>query len=456
MTNLEVDISIINGYILTMNNNMDTIKQGYILIKDSKIIDLGTMIEFQKQYGTMLDTKEEIDAKGCLILPGFINSHGHFAMALFRGISDDIPLMKWLNDYIWPIEAQLTSDDCYIGTQLAALEMIQGGTTAACDMYFYEERTIDALEKIGFRGILGYGMLDFGNADKIKSELEKTIELINYANDKAKICSIIISPHAPNTCSEELLKESLKISEKFNLPLQIHLSETKDEVAIIKEKYNCTPTEFLEKSGILCDKLIAAHCVWLTEKDCQILNKWNVKIANNPTSNLKLGSGIMDYEMIKSNDLIISIGTDGASSNNKLSMIEELRLASYIHKGNKLNPEILPASDALRLATINGAKALSQDDVIGSIEKGKLADITILDTKHLRTWPPHNPYSLIAYSASDLNVKTTIINGRIVMKNRDFTTIDIDSVMQESKERIYQIMDRAKLGQYKDKLQYLQ
>ncbi|TET30330.1 MAG: amidohydrolase [Candidatus Heimdallarchaeota archaeon] len=455
MSHSEADILIFNAHILTINNKMESFRWGYIIIKNSKIIDIGSMDEFHANFNKKIDVKEEIDAKGDLVFPGFVNAHGHFAMTLFRGIADDLPLMKWLKEYIWPIEAKLQKQDCYVGTQLAAIEMIQGGTTTACDMYFNEDQSLKALEEIGFRGVLGHGMIDFGNEKKGKqeiSEAKKFIELVK----SAKLCTVIVSPHATNTCSDELLIEAKKLAEENKLPLQIHLAETKDEVDEVKKKKNCTPTKHLNNLGFLCENLVAGHCVWLNAEDIKLLKENNVKISHNPSSNLKLGSGIFNYQDLAKSGITIALGTDGASSNNNLSMIEELRLASLLHKGVNTNPEILPASEAIRMATINGAKALGLENEIGSLEIGKKADLVILNTRMSNVWPPHDPYSLIAYCANDSNVKTTIINGQIVLKDRQLMTIDSGEVLSDAKESLVQILNRVNLKQYNDKKKYLQ
>jgi 5-methylthioadenosine/S-adenosylhomocysteine deaminase len=439
-----------------MNEKMDRFSNGFILIKDSKIIDLGTMKKLKTQDYKNLEAKETINAKNHIVFPGMINAHGHFAMTLFRGLADDLPLKKWLEEYIWPIEANLSPDDCFIGTQLAAIEMIQGGTTAACDMYFNENRTLDALEEIGFRGILGYGLLDFNNEEKRAGEFETAKNLLNYIDKNGKLCTPIISPHAPYTCSPELLIQAKEMAKKNNLPLQIHLAETEKEVKDFESTHKKSPTQYLYDIDFLNEKLVAAHCVWLNQNDMKLLKEKEVKIAHNPSSNMKLGSGVLKYQQLVDNNITIALGTDGASSNNNLSMFGELRLASLLHKGVNTNPQILPASEALQLATINGAKALSQAQNIGSLEIGKKADIAILDFNAPNTWPPHNPYSLIAYAATDYNVKTTIINGEIVMKDRQLLTIDVTNVLTQAKESLEQILDKAKLPQYIDKKTFLE
>jgi len=455
MSHFDADILIFNAQILTINDKMETFLQGFIVIKDSKIVDIGSMKKFHSDYNNKIDAQEKIDAKGDLIFPGFVNAHGHFAMTLFRGIADDLPLMKWLNEYIWPIEAKLQPRDCYFGTQLAAIEMVQGGTTTACDMYFNEDQSFNALEEIGFRGVLGHGMIDFDNDKKGKQEIAETKKFIDLVK-KGKLCSVIISPHAVNTCSDTLLIDARKLAEDHNLPLQIHLAETMDEIDEVKKKKNATPTKHLSDIGFLCEKVVAGHCVWLNPEDISLLKDNDVKIAHNPSSNLKLGSGVFNYQDVSKSGITVALGTDGASSNNNLSMIEELRLASFLHKGVNVNPEILPASEVIRMATINGAKALGLENDIGSLEIGKKADLVILNTKLSNVWPPHDPYSLIAYCANDSNIDTTIINGQIVMKNRQLLTVDSQEVLSNAKESIIQIMDRANLKQYKDKKKFLQ
>lgn len=456
MGSSEIDIAITNGQILTMNNQMEIIPNGYLLISKSKIIELGKMADLKKSsHYSPNDWRQQIDARNKIVLPGFINTHSHFAMTLFRGLADDLPLKKWLNDFIWPIEAKLRPEDCYIGSKLAAIEMISSGTTTACDMYFYEKEVMRALEEIGFRGILGYGMLDFDSEEKQKKELQVTEDLIKHCSEKGKLCDVIISPHAPNTCSAELLKEAKTLAKKYNKGLQIHLSETKSEVKEIKEKFNLTPTQYLKEINFLGENLLAAHCIWLNKKDIEILANYKVKIAHNPTSNLKLGSGIFNYAKLKEHNLTIGLGTDGASSNNTLSMLQEMRLASYLAKGKTLNPEQMPAEDALRIATIEGAKALNIDKKVGSLEKGKKADIIIINPKKPNTCPQHNPYSLIVYAACEKNIQTTIINGKIIMENQQFPNLNIEEIMNNATKATKQLLEKSKIKNYKKKINYL-
>ena len=455
MSNSENDLLISNAQILTMNDSMDIYNDGFILIKDAKIVDLGSMEQLELKYGKKVAVKEEFDARNKILFPGFVNSHGHFAMTLFRGIADDLPLKEWLNDYIWPIEGSLQGKDCLVGTKLAAIEMIQGGTTSACDMYFHEDQNLEALEEIGFRGILGHGMLDFGNEEKRAQEIVETEKLIKLIENKGKLCTPIISPHAPNTCSEDILLAAKNLSDEHGLPLQIHLAETKNEFNEIKTKHKTTPTKFLSDIGFLCDQLVVAHSIWLEKEDYKLLAENDVKVAHNPTSNLKLGSGILDYNTYLTNNITLALGTDGASSNNNLSMLREIRLASLIHKGVNRNPILLSAHEALKMATINGASALGLSQDIGSLEINKIADFAIIDKKASNIWPPHNPYSLIAYSANDYNVTSTIINGQFVMKDRQLLTVDVQTVLEEAKEVITQLIDKSNLEQFKDKIKYL-
>ena len=455
MSSLEFDIVITNAQVLTMNSKMEIFDKGYILIKESEIVEIGNMKDFNKNNGRKIDSVENINANNNIVIPGFVNAHGHFAMSLLRGIADDLPLKKWLTEYIWPLESNLTKDDCYIGTKLAIIEMIQSGTTTACDMYFFEKDVMKAVEEIGFRGVLGHGMIDLGNEEKMNEEVKQTKELINYSKSNSNLSSIIISPHAPDTCSPELLSKAKALSEKNNLPLQIHLAETMNEVTTIKEKYGVTPTKYLDNLNFLSDKLVAAHCIWIEDDDIRILKEKGVNIAHNPTSNLKLGSGIFNYKKFSNNKLTIALGTDGPSSNNNLSMIEELRMASYTHKGFNKDPVILPASEALRMATINGAKSLGLSSITGSLEIGKKADIVILDKKRPNVYPPHDPYSMIAYSMNESNVETTIINGKIKLRNRKFIEIDVSAILEESKEAIGNLIDKSNLEQFNEKRIFL-
>jgi 5-methylthioadenosine/S-adenosylhomocysteine deaminase len=443
MPSTEFDIAILNGQLITMNEHREIINNGFLLIKDDKIASLGTMKEWQNSVKNKSDCKTVIDAEGQLVLPGFINAHGHLPMSLLRGVADDLPLEKWLQDYIWPIEAELQEGDCYIGSKLAALEMIKGGTTCACDMYFYEEETLQALEEIGFRGILGYGMIDLGDEEKGEKELKETEKFIKTCLNKGTLCQPIVSPHAVNTCSDDLLLASKRLAEKYDLNVQIHLAETQKEVAEIKKFKGNLPVKHLTKIDFFGPRVVAAHGVYLEEPECQLLKELDVSIAHNPKSNLKLGSGIINYPRLRKYQINVALGTDGAASNNNLSMIEELRTASLLQKGVRQQPMMLPAEKAIALATINGAKAFGLEKRLGSLIPGKQADIILISYRTPHTLPKHNPYATITYATRDENVQSVIINGKIVMKDRKVLPIDEMKLFQEAQKKRKELLERA-------------
>ena len=418
-------ILIKNGIILTLENEQ-IIEQGDIVLKGSIIQYAGSSKNWKENFD------RTIDASNHIVIPGFVNAHTHLAMTLMRGIADDLPLKTWLDEIIFPIESKLSKDDVYYGTLLALVESIRTGTTTITDFYFYEEEAYKAIKESGMRANIGFSYASKPHMDNlILNRARNFFEKYNNGEDGRIMVSL--APHSPYTCDLKLLKETGALAQKLKASVQIHLHETKKEVEDYRKKYGKTPIEKLEEIGFFNAKVNAAHCVWVSENDIKILKENNVGVTINPQSNLKLGSGIPDIARLIDNDITVSVGTDGAASNNNLAIIEDIRLASLLAKGVSLNPSELNAFQTLRLATVNGAKNLGFNDV-GLIKEGYKGDLILIDTSKANLMPLTDPHSLVAYSMYPEDVDTVIINGKIVMENKKILTIDEGFVKEKFKE----------------------
>ncbi len=372
---------------------------------------------------------EIINGNGMLAIPGFINTHTHVAMTLFRSYADDMALMDWLQTKIWPAEDHLDNDIVYWGSMLAFAEMIRGGTTAFCDMYMFMDSCAKAAEKAGIRGNIARGLSGISpNADQA---LQENIELYkNWNNADNGRFRVMLGPHAPYTCPPDYLKKVCKVAEKENMPIHIHLAETLNEVNDCIKQYSITPIELMNNIGLFDYPTLAAHCVYVNDNDINILSKKNVKVAHNPGSNLKLASGISPITKIIKKGITVGLGTDGASSNNKLDMYSEMRLAALIHKANTLDPYAITSKEAINLATKNGAKCLGYSD-LGELKEGYLADIQLIDRTGFHWKPRLNDISLLVYAGNSFDVNTVIIHGKTVMKNKELLTIDTEKLDYE-------------------------
>ncbi len=416
-------------FILTMDENLTVYEKSDIVIKDGKILDIGK------------DKKSEYFGKtvvcnGKVALPGFINTHTHAAMTLLRGYGSDNPLKVWLEEYIWPAEGKFVSYEfVYDGTQIAVYEMLRTGTTTFVDMYFYENAVADVIRQIGIRGILSTGILDFPTpgAKTPEEGIRKTIEFIEeYKNHSYVIPAI--GPHAPYTCSPDTLKKAFKVSEKYDVLFHIHVAETEFEVKTISEKYGKTPVEHLDAVGVLSERTLAAHMVYPTEEEIEILAKRGVKVSHCPESNLKLASGVAPVpEMIKAG-VTVSMGTDGTASNDDLDIIGEVSTAAKLHKGIKKDPTVINAKEALLMATRWAAEAVRMSDKIGSLEIGKYADIVLIDFSQPHLNPVYDPYTQIVYSSKGCDVDTVVINGEIKVLNKKVLAIDEKEIMEKAKK----------------------
>ncbi|MCK4919122.1 MAG: amidohydrolase [Candidatus Pacebacteria bacterium] len=427
-----VDLILYNGVVLTINDSDEIIDDGAVAIKENQIIDLGKSEDIKNKY----EAKKEIDVNHGVIMPGLVNTHTHLAMSIFRGLADDLSLDKWWNEHMFPAEEKfINKDSAYWGSLLSCGELILSGTTTFCDMYFFEKETGYAAEKAGIRGIIGEGIVsEFGDEKEIfANKMELTAGLLDKFKESSLVL-IAIEPHSCYTCSKEILIKSKRFADENDLLFVTHLSETKKEVEDIKNKLGMSPVEYLDKIGVLDERTLAAHCVWLSGEDIEILKKRGVKVSHCPNSNMKLASGVAPVGKLFEGRVTVSLGTDGSASNNNLDMFSEMSNASKLAKVSTLNPEIVSAQETVRMATINGAKALGMEKEIGSLEIGKKADIIVLDFNKPHLVPVYDYYSHLVYSVSGNDVQFCIVDGKVIMENRKILSFDINKAMDKVKE----------------------
>ncbi len=419
---VNVDVLIVGATIVKMNPEREVIENGAIAITNGKIDLIGT----RKIVERNSRPKRVIDATGKVIIPGLINTHTHAAMSLFRGISDDLDLNDWLTKFIFPAEAKNVNEQFVrAGTRLGLAEMIRGGTTTYCDMYYFEDAVADETKKAGVRGVLGETIIRFPVSDNKTPEaaLAYTENFIKkWKNDPLIVPAA--APHAPYTLETATLKSIKAQSDRLDSAVVIHVAETKKERDDILAQYGKTPAAYLDSIGFLSNRTIAAHSVWLTSDEVDIYKQRGVGSAHCPTSNMKLASGVAPIPEMLRKDVAVGLGTDGAASNNDLNMWEEMDLAAKLHKVSSNDPKTLPAEQAFEMATIRGARALHLDKITGSLEVGKRADLVILDMDSLNQTPYYNIYSSLVYSTKADDVRTVIINGKIVMLDRRLLTLD--------------------------------
>ncbi|NJE10962.1 amidohydrolase family protein [Thermococcus sp. MAR1] len=416
------------------------IKNGHVIYGESfEVVEADVLIEGNRIAKVAKDINEAadtvIDAKGMVVSPGFVNLHTHSPMGLFRGLADDLPLMDWLQNHIWPREAKLTREYTKVGAYLGALEMIKTGTTAFLDMYFFMDAVAEAVLDSGLRGYLSYGMIDLGDPEKTGKEIKealRTMEFIERLNSER--VHFVFGPHAPYTCSIALLKEVRKLANEHGKLITIHVSETMAEIGQITERYGKSPVVLLDEIGFFGRDVIIAHGVWLDSRDIQILARHGVTVAHNPGSNMKLASGVMPLQRLLNAGVNVGLGTDGSASNNNLDMLDEMKLAALLHKVHNLDPTVADAKTVFKMATINGARALRLN--AGVIKPGYLADIAIIDFNQPHLRPINNVISHLVYSASGNDVETTIVDGKILMLDREVLTLDEEKILDEAEKTI--------------------
>ncbi len=417
-----VDMMVFGGTIVTMNPRRQLIEDGGIAVKGGRIVAVGSRADINSRF----TGRQTVDAPGKTIIPGLVNGHTHIPMVLFRGLADDLDLQDWLTRYIFPAEAKnVTEEFVRAGTRLGLAEMVRGGTTTYCDMYYFEDAIADETAKAGVRAVLGETVIDFPVADnKTNAEAMAYVERFVKKWHGHDLIVPAIAPHAPYTVSAEHLKAARAFSDRTGSPIVIHISETKREVDESIKVKGTSPIEYLARIGFLNDRVIAAHVVWPTPNELDILKHLGVGIIHNPQSNMKLAAGVAPVPQMLRNGLLVGLGTDGAASNNDLSMWEEMDTAAKLHKVFSGDPKVISAQEAFELATIRGAQALHLEKEIGSIEIGKRADLVLVDRSELHQIPSYNLYSDLVYATKASGVQTVIINGRIIMQDRRLLTLD--------------------------------
>lgn len=414
-----------NARIITMNEAMEIVRGGSMLIENGKIKVVCA--------GEIRDDEAEVtDAGGMIVMPGFINTHTHVPMTMLRGYADDLPLHEWLTSYIFPAEARMvTPEHVALASRLAFIEMIKSGTTCFNDMYFFEDVIAEEAKKAGIRGVMNESLIDFPTASfKTPEEgLARSEKLIQRWQGDA-IIHPSVTAHAPYTCSKETLLKAKRLADKYNTLLQIHVAETRKEVEDVTAQTGMPPVKYLHSIGLLDRNVIAAHCVWLTPEEIDIFAASGAAMGHCPKSNLKLASGIADTESYMKAGITVGIGTDGTASNNTLDMVEEMRFAALLPKVIRYNPEAVNARTALRMATINGARALGLGDVTGSLEAGKSADLIMIHAGASNMTPVYDEYSAVVYAMNSKNIYSSMVNGEWIMRDRAVLNIDKNETIE--------------------------
>ena len=426
-----VDLLITGGTVITMDPARRVLTPGAVAIGGADIVAVGSPDELRQAYTPV----RVIDATGRVVMPGLINTHGHAPMVMYRGLADDLALMDWLQQYIFPAEAK-TVAPAFVraGTELAALEMIRSGTTTYVDMYYFEEEIARATRAAGLRGVLGQTVIGFPSPDaKTPADALSRTErfLQEFADDP--LITPAVAPHSMYLVDKAVLLACRALAVKHQKPLLIHLAETEDEIRTARERFQASPTAFLQQIGFWAPRTLAAHGVWVTDEDIALLAQAHVGVSHNPESNMKLASGTAPVTKYLKAGVAVGLGTDGAASNNDLDMFEAMRETAFLHKLTTRDPRALPAATVLELATLGGARALGMDREVGSLERGKRADLLIVSMSSARQTPLYDPVSHLVYLTRGDDVETTIVHGKVLMENRTVLTLDEGRVLAEAR-----------------------
>lgn len=437
-----VSLLLTNGIVITQDPSSRVIDRGAVAIdgRDIAAVDGADVI------AAAYSGAETIDVHGAVIMPGLINTHTHAPMVLFRGLADDLGLMEWLQQYIFPAEAKTVSPEFVrAGTRLAALEMIESGTTTYADMYYFEEEIARVTKAAGLRGVLGETIIRFPAPDARTpaDSLARTARFAaEFANDD--LITPAVAPHAMYTLDAATLKACRALADRLRIPMLIHLAETEDEVNGSRKAHHATPAAYLESLGFWGPRTLAAHGVHLTPADIALLAKRGVGMSHNPESNMKLASGTAPVEAMRRAGIAVGLGTDGAASNNDLDMFEAMRQAAFLHKLASGDPRAIPAATAIRMATIDGARALGMANAIGSLEPGKRADVIVVSMEAARQTPMYDPQSHLVYVTRGDDVTTTIVNGTVLMRDRKVLTLDRGAVIAEARAFAARVRDAVR------------
>ena len=426
-----VSLVVHNGIIITVDGNRRILNPGSIAINGSDIVAIDTPANITARY----KAADTIDATGKVVMPGLINTHTHAAMVMYRGLGNDLALMDWLQKYIFPAEAKTVSPEFVrVGTRLALLEMIQSGTTLYSDMYYFEEEVARVTKAAGLRGVLGQTVIEFPVPDaKTPADALKRTEAFakEFANDE--LITPSVAPHAVYTLDARTLTAVSDLARRLSIPVQIHLAETSAETGLSQERHKMRPVAILDSLKFWAPVTIAAHAVWITPDEVALLKQRNVGVSNNPESNMKLSSGTAPVMGYRKAGVNVGIGTDGAASNNDLDMFEAMRQAAFQQKLITMDPTAISAPEALEMATIGGARVVGQHARIGSLEPGKRADVIVVGLSKARQVPLFDPVAQIVYASRGDDVETTIVNGKILMRDRKMLTLDEARVLSDAR-----------------------
>jgi 5-methylthioadenosine/S-adenosylhomocysteine deaminase len=416
--------------VITQNAAHQMLTPGALAIDGTDIVEVGT----PEAIGAKYQARETVDARGQVVLPGLVNTHTHAPMVMYRGLADDLALMDWLQHYIFPAEAKTVSPELVrVGTRLAALEMIETGTTTFADMYYFEEEIAKAALGAGLRGVLGETIIQFPVADA-KTPAEGLVHAERFIREFKDNGLVVpaVAPHALYTNDRTTLTASVELARRYDVPILIHFAETEDEVRTARERFQLTPTAALDSIGLWGPKTLGAHGIWVTDDDIAILKRRGVGVAHNPESNMKLASGAAPVVKYLAAGVALGLGTDGAASNNDLDMFEAMRQAAFLAKHATRDPTAVSARTALDLATLGGARALAMDRIIGSLEAGKRADVITVGMSQARQTPLYDAISQLVYATRGDDVRTTIVNGKVLMRDRQVRTLDRANVIADA------------------------
>ena len=427
----EVDLIVTGGTVVTVDAGGRVIENGAVAIDGADIAAVDTAAAVAKQF----HGRDTIDASGQIILPGLINTHTHAPMVLYRGLADDLPLMEWLNNYVFPAESKTVSPEFVrAGTRLAALEMIESGTTTFADMYYFEEEIARETRRAGLRGVLGQTIIQFPVADaKTPADALARAEVFIKEFKGDSLITPAVAPHAIYTLDGPTLRAARDLSRRHDVPTLIHLAESHDELRVAEERRAVSPVAYLEGLGFLGPGVVGAHGVWVSDADIQVLKTRNVGISHNPESNMKTASGTAPVPAYLRAGVSVGLGTDGAASNNDLDMFEAMRIAALVHKNQTVDPSTLSARTALEMATIRGARVLGMDARVGSLEAKKRADLITVSVSGARQTPMYDPISHLVYVIHGDDVRNTIVNGRVLMRDRKVLTLDEGAVIADAR-----------------------
>ncbi len=426
------DLVVVGATVLTFEPGAEPIVNGAVAIADGHIVAVAPA----EQLLDLAPSGALLAATDCIVMPGLVNTHGHLAMTLLRGMADDLPLSTWLEQHIWPAEREhMTRESIRLGTELAAAEQLLGGVTTATDMYFFGDDVAAVLAGAGMRAVVAESLIDFPTPRCATPDemMEKQRELA-AAFSGHPLITPSIAAHAPYTVSAANLVREAELAEELGLSLQVHLSETRWEVEKLLAEKGMSPVAYLADLGVLSERMIAAHCVHVSREDIDLLAEFEVGVAHNPVSNLKLASGVAPVPAMLTRGVKVGLGTDGAASNNTLDMLRDLQLAALLHKGVSSDPTVLPARAALEMATIGGARVLGLDDRIGTISEGKEADLICISVDRAHASPLYDPFSHLVYAARASDVRHVLVRGKLVVGDGKLRTIDLERVRAEAAE----------------------